>query len=91
MPMRLYSLPAALLAQYPTLAGIWDSLPYNGSGEGENSTDIRSSFNAGDSGSSSHNKPTKSSETLSAEEKVHLLEKILKTKGIPTAWNIGLS
>jgi hypothetical protein len=29
MPMRL---PQALLAQYPTLSGIWDQLPANGTG-----------------------------------------------------------
>jgi hypothetical protein len=32
VPMRL---PQALLAQYPTLSGIWDNLPANGGGQDE--------------------------------------------------------
>jgi len=46
MPPRL---PAALLQQYPTLGGIWDSLPH-GHDEGEGEVSGRSSFDANSAG-----------------------------------------
>ena len=45
-----YRLPAALLQQYPTLGGIWDSLPANGPDEIEGDVSGRSSFDASSAG-----------------------------------------
>jgi hypothetical protein len=85
MPIGGYRLPVALLAQYPALSGIWENLPSNGSSESEENISVRNSFDSGDSGSETQNKAPEPSEPLSAEAKVHLLEKILRAKGILAA------
>lgn len=51
MPPPQYGLPAALLAQYPALAGIqWDSLPPGPPDEVEGDISGRSSFDASSGG-----------------------------------------
>jgi hypothetical protein len=85
IPIAPLRLPAALLAQYPSLSGIWDSFPLNDPEEGEDNISGRSSFESRDLESRTFNQTTKSSETLSAEEKIHLLENIIRTKGMLTA------
>jgi hypothetical protein len=50
MPMGGYRLPQALLQQYPTLGGIWDSLPPNGPDDVEGDISGRNSFDGSSAG-----------------------------------------
>jgi uncharacterized Zn-finger protein len=50
IPMGGYRLPQALLQQYPTLGGIWDSLPANGPDDVEGDMSGRNSFDGSSAG-----------------------------------------